>query len=171
MKTAVKKIARPAPGVRPDITGVPGELVPLAGLDLHFGKSLRTSPYDPLLEQLDKAGPGNALRFGDLRARVSVVARAKKLGLHVSFAVSGNTLYVRLDGRAADDKHATRREQIKAALKFGPLAAMKLTALLREKGDATVDASLVENILGQMMRAGEVVHQEGGAWALAPKVK
>lgn len=129
----------------------------------------KASPYDPLLDQLAAATPGQALRFADTRARAALYARAKKKGLKVSFAESNGSLYVRLDGRVDDDVHKTRRDQIVAALKRGPLGHIQIAAKLREGGDSTVDAQLVETILGQLLRDGVVVKRESGDWTLSAK--
>jgi hypothetical protein len=165
---AVKKAAV---AKRPDFTGVPGALVALEGLGgLVFGKHLRTSPYDPLLDQLLAAGSGKALKFGDVKAKASLLLRAKKKGLRVSFAEDGaGALYVRIDGSATEDLRGVRREQIQSALKLGPLSAIKLAVKLRESGDTSVDGQMVEAILGQMQREGVVIKRESGDWIASPK--
>ena len=164
MKKAEGKRPGPAPGTKRDMRGVPGQIVSLEGLDLAFGQMVKASSYDPLLNQLAAAGKGKALKFGDVRAKSSIYARAKKLRLRVSFAVLGSDLYVRLDGRVDDDIKGTRRAGILGALKFGARAAGDLLNLLREKGDGTIDLPTVEAILAQMVRGGEVIKQEGGKY-------
>jgi hypothetical protein len=168
-----KATTKPGPpkGHMPDFGGVPGELVDAAGLPagVVWGAKLRKSPYDPLLLQLAEAGAGKVLRFGDARARASVITRARKLGLRVTCGEAGGALFVRLDGRGEDDVRATRRDHIRTGLKVsGGATPMALTKLLRDKGDTTVDVNRVESILGQMLRAGEVIRQEGGVWRLPP---
>jgi hypothetical protein len=153
------------------MTGVPGEIVSVDGLQLVFGPRARQSPYDPLLQQLVDAGPGRALKFGDARARVALTSRAKKMGLRISFAISGDSLYVRLDGGVTEDVKATRRGRIKEALKFGTQTAMHITNHLREKGDSSIDVNLTESILLQMLRTGDLIRQEDGRWKLNPMVK
>ena len=115
---ATKTVANkpgPAPkGRRPDMTGVPGVLVDaqLAPVEIVWGNRLRKSPYDPLLHQLAEAGAGKFLKFPDTRARVSVIARARKLGLKVTCGEQAGALYVRFDGRVEDDVKATRRTHL-----------------------------------------------------------
>jgi hypothetical protein len=170
-KAAVE--AAPAPKRKaPDMTGVAGELVSIEGMELSFGRGQRkVSPYDALLDQLVAAGKGQALRFGDRKARTAVGARAKKKGLRVSFAEAGSVLYVRLDGRTEDDMHEYRRQRILSALMLGPTTSIKLAATLREKGDAAADAQTVDAICGQMARRGEIVKQDGDRWAKNPSHK
>jgi hypothetical protein len=104
-----------------------------------------------------------------VKAKASVTARAKKLGLRVSFAEQGASLYVRCDGRADDDVKATRRTKILEALRrLGPMGSIQLAARLRET-DALVDGQIVDAICAQMLRAGEIVRREGGDWAASPK--
>jgi hypothetical protein len=107
------------------------------------------------------------LRFGDVRAKASVYARAQKKGLRVSFAESGGALYVRLDGRKDDDIKAARREKIVQALKGGvSLNAIRLSVKLREGGDTTIDGQTVEAICAQMVREGSLIKRETGEYAI-----
>jgi hypothetical protein len=161
----------PKKGRVPNMAGVAGELVALDGLDLQFGGMRKASPYDALLDQLAAAGPGKLLRFGDERAKPAIYSRSKKKGYKVSFAVSGGALFVRFDGSVDDDVKARRREQILGTLLFGASTPPKLAALLREKGDTTVDGQGVAAILAQLARTGEVVKGEGEQWALNPARK
>jgi len=132
---------------------------------------LRGSPYDALLEQLAAAGPGKGLKFGDVKARASVTVRARKKGMRVSFAVAGDVLYVRFDGRVEDDVHGGRRAAILTALRRGPANPITLAVILRANGDANLDGETVVVILAQMARTGEVVRGEGDRWALNPVKK
>lgn len=161
----------PKKGTMPDMSGVPGELVSDSTLpeDIHWGAKRRMSPYDGPLKALADAGPGKVLRFGELKARLSVPARAKKLGLRIECGEKDGVLYVRYLGHVEDDVKASRRSEILGALKFGPATAMKLANLLRMKGDSVVDAQLVEAILVQLARTGEVVTREGGEYGLNPR--
>src|SRR5260370_12736875 len=158
MATAAKKIAeiqRPTKGVKPDMKGVPGELISLNGLNLVFGRGAKPSPYDALLDQLAAtalSAPGQVLRFSDMRAKPSIYARAKKKGMRVSFAEDAGLLYVRYDGSTEDDTRTTRREQILHALKLGPLNGIRIATKLREAGDAAGDAPLVARSLEQLLR-------------------
>jgi hypothetical protein len=154
----------PAPGTKPNRAGVPGELVSLESLDLVFGRMSKASPYDPLLHQLAVAGTGKALKFGDVRAKASLYARGKKLGLRLSFAIFGTDLYVRFDGRVDDDIRGSRRARIQEALKNGPRSAGELLNAIREKGDVTIDLPTTEAILAQMVRGGELVKREDGKY-------
>lgn len=54
-------------------------------------------------------------------------------------------------------------------LATGPRNAMKISGALRERGDTTADAQIVIAILGQMVRSGDVVQQEGDCYARNPK--
>lgn len=160
---------------KPDFAGTPGALVSLEGLNLVFGGRLKSSPYDTLLDQLATAQPGQALKFDDVKAKASVYARSKKKGLKVSFAELNGALYVRLDGRVEDDVRKRRREQIVAALKKGPLTHFALASRMREAGDGSIDAVMVETILTQMLRDCLVLKREASAgggvpeWALTAK--
>lgn len=159
----------------PNFSGVSGELIPAdPALLLVFGNRCRISPYDGLLDQLaEKTNGGGAggflLRFGDTRARAAVQVRARKKGLRISFAESGGSLFVRLDGSASKDLHETRREAIKHILRTQPMTAMRLAAKMRDSGDPAATGPLVESILLQMLKAAEVVRQEGDTWALNPR--
>jgi hypothetical protein len=170
-KTSASKPG-PQKGHVPDFSGVPGELVDAAVVpaDVIWGHKARKSPYDPLLLQLAEAGAGKVLRFSEPKAKSSIPARAKKLGLRVTCGeAGGGALFVRFDGRVEDDKRETRREILKGALKVTVGASvMALTQVLRDKGDTTVDANIVGAILMQMLKAGEVIQQEGGTWRLNP---
>jgi hypothetical protein len=163
---------KPKKGVMPRLDGVPGELVSLEDLALVLNfssKKTRVSPYDPLLDQLAESGPGKVLKFCDVRARISLIARAKKKGLRLSFAESGTDLYVRCDGRPIEDVRASRRTAILKILNTGPHKLSRITAVLREAGDLAIDMSLALLILSQMEKAGEVIHQEGDQWAKSPR--
>ena len=149
--------------------GVPGEIISLEGLTLVWGGRKKVSPYDTLLNQLVAAGVGKGLKFSDERAKASVWARAKRLGLRVSYAVDGKDLYVRLDGRIDDDLKGSRRARILEALKNGPRSAGELLNSIREKGDATIDLPTVEAILSQMVRGGDLVKQDGGKYGKGPR--
>jgi hypothetical protein len=91
--------------------------------------------------------------------------------MRISYPTIDGALYVRLDGSAEADSRQTRRAAILLALKTGPMAAMRLSNMLFNQGDKSVDVHLVEAVLTQMLRAGEVVHQEGGDWAIAPRAR
>jgi len=156
----------------PDFSGVPGELVALDGLTLHFGKR-KVSPYDPLLDQLSLATdaalnankPAPGLRFTSVQAKASVSARAKLKGLRVSFAETPEgPMYVRIEGRL--DVLEKRGDAIRAMLASGPLSTMVITSRLRSNGDDTVDAQGVEAMLSGMMKRGTVIRQEGNTWKL-----
>lgn len=179
-KAAIAEISRPTKGVRPNLAGVPGELVDLDGLSLEFGGRNKISPYDALLHQLAKATdealaaskPRPGLKFGDPRAKASLWNRAKKLGLRISFAFSSDELYVRMDGRVDDNLRETRRSAIKKLLANGQAwTYLQIAARLREGGDASVDAQTVDAIMVQLMRTGDVIRQDGGAWKIAPARK
>jgi hypothetical protein len=161
----------PKKGQRIDFRGVPGEMVSTP-TDLEFSAVKRKeSPYDPLLIQLSKAGPGHVLKFGDLKARTSVTVRAKKKGFRVSFAERDGVLFVRFDGSAEGDQQNTRKVKILEVLKTGPMSYLKVCNRLRDAGDTLIDGPLAELLLMQMLKAGQVVKQEGGAYGLSPVKK
>lgn len=157
---------------RPDFSGVPGELVDASVLPagLHWGTKLRGSPYDGLLRQLAEAGTGKVLKFGNPKARVSVNVRARKLGMRVTCAEADGVLFVRFGGSAGEDLKGSRRERIRGVLKVSAGATpFHVAKVLRDKGDEHADAQIVEAILTQMARAGEVVRGEGDQWRLNPR--
>lgn len=176
----VVSVLKPTKGVRPNFGGVPGALVSLEGVTgLEFGRT-KISPYDALLDQLAKATdeavekqqPRPGLKFGDARAKASVYARAKQKGLRVLFAIAGKDLYVRMEGRVDDNIKGARREAIRKILAKGEaFSYIQITNKLRADGDLTIDAPIVDAILLQMMRAGEVARQETGAWRAAPAAR
>ncbi|HVW08368.1 MAG TPA: hypothetical protein VHC90_07285, partial [Bryobacteraceae bacterium] len=105
------------------LEGVAGVLVSEAPEGVLFGRLARQSPYDPLLEQLRTAGPGKFLKFDSLRARPSVAARAKKLGIKVLFGEQGETLWVTLaraemhaEGSVDQPKQKTNAELVLEAI-------------------------------------------------------
>jgi hypothetical protein len=168
---------------KPDFTGVPGALVAsdvVAGLEgqgLVWGTGHRTSPYDAMLEDLrrhtesalakgEKHLP--ALRFDDARARASVCARAKKKGLRAICAEHAGKLYVRLDKLEGNPSVARRKAILVTLKQFGPLPTQRLAGQLRQDGDTAIDAATVNLICAQMVKSGEVIAQEGGAWSLSP---
>lgn len=159
-------------GIKPDFTGVPGELVPIDGLQLSFGRGGRISPYDALLIKLSESAKGNALKFASVRAKASVAVRSKKLGFRVSFAELGGALYVRYEGRIDEDIRAQRRTAITAVLKkHGPQSSIAISTLLRGAGDTSLNAGDIELIVLQMLKDGTVLRQEGNMWALNPRAK
>lgn len=166
---------------RPDFSGVPGELCDLPA-DLPWGVSGRTSPYNPLLDQLtvatekwnagEKKTPQPGLCFGSIKARAAVGAQGKKRGLKLSFVEAGGKLYVRLDSTAAGDKKSARRTTILQSLRIhGSQNAIQLSAKLRAAGDASIDAGGVEAICVQMSRDGLIYRGEGDVWAPNPVKK
>jgi hypothetical protein len=173
-----KKVGANKPGPKkghvPDFSGVPGELVAADAVPagIHWGTKLRGSPYDPLLKELAEAGAGKMLKFGNARARTSIVLRARKLGLKVVCGEDGGALYVKFVGREGDDLANARREKIRQALKIVVgITLSKLLLHLRDKGDVTIDAPTLQLILSQMMRAGEIIHADGDQWRLNPMRK
>lgn len=164
-------VSKPTRGVRPNFTGVPGELIKVSEVpaDLTFSvRKLHTSPYDPLLRQLQDADPGHVLCFGDERARPSVIARAKKLSLKVEFADHAGKLYVRLIPSATAPAHEASvktqvvqdKKTVNRALVMGQLRAGKVTpeaiaAGMRSEG-ASIDAPTVRSMLNAMKTEGTV---------------
>jgi hypothetical protein len=167
MSATAKKAKSP---VSPDrFAGTPGEIVSIENLNLDFSARLgKKSIYDDLLDKLAAAPKNSAIRFGDLKCRPSVAVRAKKRGYLIQFAESAGSLYVRITGSASEDLKEVRRQKITAILRQSPLTYIKVANRLRESGDEMIDAATVERILTQMRKAGEVIVQEGGAYALNP---
>jgi hypothetical protein len=154
---------------KPDFTGVAGRLVELpADVSLQFGaRGGRVSPYDALLEQL-AAARDKVLEFGDLRARASVMARSKKLGIKVLLAEHGPKLYVKFGGwlPESDRWKAEVRAGIRDTVTTQPRNEIQVAVALRAKGLNDVDAGVVGAILKQMEQAGEVARGRDGSWGL-----
>ena len=128
----------PKKGTMPNLAGVPGQLVDDAPPDILFGpRKTKTSPYDPLLLQLQKAGAGKFLRFEDLRARPSLTARAKKLNIKILFGEQGSTLWVTL--AKAELSHNSHVEELPAP-KARPLPEIVLDGI----------------VLAELARAGKI---------------
>lgn len=165
---------------KPDFSGVPGSLVAadvVAGLEgsgLVWGTGHRTSPYDGMLEELRRHTEAAlmrnekppALRFDDGRARAAVCLRARKKGLRVICGEHDGKLYVRIDKLEGEPSVARRKNILVALKKYGPLPTQRLAGQLRQDGDSTVDAPTVTLICAQMVKSGDLVAQDGGAWAL-----
>jgi|SRR5579863_140607 len=125
-------MSTPKKGVRPDFVGVPGRLVDEAPPDVVFGRKSKLSPYDPLLLQLQKAGAGKFLKFDDLRAKSSLIVRAKKLGIKILFGEQGSTLWVAL---AKAELSQDGNVQQPSAPKARPLPEIVLEAISNDKRD------------------------------------
>lgn len=178
MKQTATKTAPVAIRRKPDFTGTPGILTTEVQ-GLKFGYRVRTSPYDSLLEMLVKStedwdtgrrsGPRPVLKFGDIKAKPSLYARSKKLLIRVAFAETADGLYVRYEGRVDEESREKRRVSILAILKPGTaFSYIEIANKLRAQGDTTVDAGTVDAIMLQLMKAGKVVRQDGGAWRIKP---
>jgi hypothetical protein len=170
-------------GVMPDLSGTPGTICSVEGLNLAFGASKRVSPYDKLLDELAASTtPNQALCFESTKARTSVAIRAKKKGLRVSFAEHAGRLYVRFDGRAENAGvlipapapsslkavFTGRRAAILDALRVGSRNAARLVAALQASGDSGVDMNLIETLCAQMVREG-VIEVQGGMYRITEK--
>lgn len=174
----IAAVQKPTKGIRPNTAGVAGALVSIAEIALEFGRSTKNSPYDALLDELatatdaanEKNQPRPGLRFDDARAKPSIYARAKKKGLRVVFAIGADgALYVRMEGRDTDQVKAQRRDAIRKMLVPGTaLTYIQIANKLRADGDAMIDAATVDAIMLQLMKAGDVIRQDGGAWKSAP---
>jgi hypothetical protein len=176
-KSALVKDTSAKRGV-PDTRGTPGVMLERLPEDVVFGPKGRVSPYDSLLIKLRDASesprspetPKPCLMFEGVKAQAAVAVRARKIGIRVSFAVLSGKLYVRFDGRISDDDKSKRRAAILAVLAKspGPMKYIAITNQLRAAGDELLEAGLVDAILVQLMKAGEVIRVEGGAWKLNP---
>lgn len=156
-----------------DFSGVKGEfVVDDAPAGVLFGTKKRMSPYDALLMRLRDAGRGH-LVFDDVKARVSVAVRAKKLGIGVEFgepdegALSGKLL-VRLTVSGTPEKVAERRDAMVRVLKnhHGMTDQQATNALRNETGEQRLNLQDVQLILAKLQRDGVVVCV-AGAWKLA----
>ena len=166
------------PGHAPDMKGTPGTFLEAIPAGIVFAPKGRVSPYDALLIKLRDAcegpraagAPKPGLVFDDAKAQTSLYVRAKKMGIRVSFAMEAGKLYVRYDGRIGDDDKTKRRAAILNLLARspGPMKYIAITNQLRAAGDELLEAGLVDSILMQLMKAGEVIRIEGGAWKLNP---
>ncbi len=166
----MKKKSGPEPGTVPNFAGVAGSLVSEIPEGLLFGeRKTKTSPYDPLLLQLKAAGAGKYLRFEDLRARASVLARSRKLNIKVTFAEDGNILFVglaqvelALDAPAPEPKQSTTMtDLVLGRLKeLAPLRAAtsgEMTTWLRSNGGGpAVGIGQVDGIFATLLRAGKI---------------
>ena len=159
---------KPTPGVKPDMRGVPGVICDSAPPDVLFGsRRHKTSPYDPLLLQLQRSGAGKFLRFEDRRAKVSIVARAKKLNIKVLFGEQGDTLWVTLAKvELSSNGHSEPQQQPKAR----PLAEIILEGIRDDKRDTPglmvsyarlhgapdVTLNAVDRVVSDLARGGKV---------------
>ena len=170
---------------KPDFSGVHGALVNEGPPpDVLFGpKKLRTSPYDPLLLQLQRAGAGKFLKFDDLRARPSLVARAKRLNIAILFGEQGSTLWVTL---AKADLATDGVADVPAAPKARPLPEIVLegirddkrdtpgliVAFCRKNGAPDVTLNAVDAALAGLLREGKIKLKapvkglDGDRWAV-----
>jgi len=152
----------------PEMAGVPGALVDEGPPpDVLFGAKKRTSPYDPLLLQLQRAGAGKFLKFDDLRARTSLIARAKRLNIKILFGEQGSTLWVTL---AKADLATNGVADVPPAPKARPLPEIVLegirddkrdtpgliVAFCRNNGAPDVTLNAVDAALGELLREGKI---------------
>ncbi len=175
---AAKNHPGPKKGTRPDTTGVAGAICEIENLPLAFGVRARVSPYDALLRTLvettEKAvaenRPRPGLRFDSPRCRPSLLVRARKLNLCISFAEHEGKLYVRFDGRTEEEVRQSRKQALLKLLSIhGPMTHVKCATKLRDDGDNAIDGSLANALLLQMVREGSLVQQDNSYFAVNPK--
>jgi hypothetical protein len=148
----------------PLMMGVPGELVDSVPADVLFGeRKAKTSPYDPLLLQLRSAGPGRYLRFAETRARVSVAARAKKLGMKVVFGEQAGVLWVALakvelatSGHTEKEAGRSPADVMLEAIRQKKQQAGEITTWARTNGWAGAGLTQVDAELNKLARAGKI---------------
>jgi len=184
MKTTKKP--GPSKGTRPNFNGVPGCIVASdalpEGLDF-AAKRARISPYDGLLEKLLEAPKNSALKFGDLRARASIIIRARKKGLRVVFAERGSELYVRIDGfiDSNDKAKATLKNAAPATLPSKPSDQIEQAVLramavgfsnpqtiadhARKNGTIIIGVAPIQSALIRMEING-LVRRDGSQWKM-----
>lgn len=161
-------MAGPKKGTMPNLTGVPGALVDQAPPDLLFGpRKMKTSPYDTLLLQLQRAGAGKFLRFEDLRARASLTARSKKLNIKILFGEQGSTLWVAL---AKTQMETEGKVDQTPSLKAIPLPEIGLGGIRNDKRDTPglmvsyarlhgapeVQLNAVDRVISELARGGKI---------------
>jgi hypothetical protein len=166
----MSKEPAPTKGVTPNMHGVLGVLVDEAPSTVLFGKRLNTSPYDPLLLQLQRAGAGKFLKFEDKRAKASVAARAKKLNIKILFGEEGETLWVMLatvdlsNNGHVDPVPEAKAKSLAKSLNDIVLEAVitkrdkpgLITTWARLNGAPSVGISAVDNVLSGLLRAGKI---------------
>jgi hypothetical protein len=157
-----------AKGTKLNLAGVAGMLVDSAPSDVLFGaRRLKTSPYDPLLIQLSKAGAGKFLRFDDIRAKTSLTARAKKLNIKVLFGEQGNTLWVTLAKAEMETEGVVAPAKATEKLSMSDLALRAITegnrhtageilTWMRSNGGDGLGITQVDRILIDLARAGKI---------------
>lgn len=129
-----------------------------------FGdKKLRGSPYDSLILQLRDAGPGKFLKFSELRARPSLIARSKKLSVRLMFGEEGSTLWVALakadlvaDGKTDEEKPKTLAEIVLLAIDAKRNKAGEITTWARSNGAPGAGVSQVDEAIRNLCRDGKV---------------
>ncbi len=154
----------PKKGIAPDFTGVAGVLVDAAPEGIVFGeRKFATSPYDPLIIQLRDAGAGKFLKFSDLKARVSLKARAKKLNVNLLFGEEGSTLWVTLakanlltDGKTEDQPSRSLADTILLAIDAKRHKPGEITTWCRSNGAAGVGLTQVEGVIRNLAREGKI---------------
>ncbi|MCU1330691.1 MAG: hypothetical protein JWN34_6061, partial [Bryobacterales bacterium] len=102
------------------------------------------------------------LQFDDLRARPSLMVRAKKLGIRILFGEKGDTLYVSLakvdlttDGVAADQPRISMSEIVLSAIKAGRSTAGEITSWARSNGAPGIGLTQVDGLLSGLARGGK----------------
>jgi hypothetical protein len=159
-----EKLPAPTKGVMPVMTGVSGCLMDSAPDDVLFGgRANKGSPYDSLLLQLKAAGHGKFLRFDDLRAKASVWARAKKMGIKVLFGTQGDKLWVSLakvemetDGEVDVQPKRANVDIVLDAVKAGRQQAGEIFSWSRSNGSTEIGIREVDILLGSLARAGKI---------------
>lgn len=162
---------RPGPpkGTKPDLSGVPGEIVSLDKLPvLDFARKARRSPYDALLEKLLDAPKNSALKFGEAKARISIAVRARKKGLKIEFAESGGALYVRVVGFTDDQPNAKDAMHVLRAMAAGFAAPVTISDHIVKAG-VDLGPSRVLEVLQRLEAAGSVRKAADCTWKLTAK--
>lgn len=163
----VAPVPAPKKGVKPHLEGVPGKLTVAPSVALKWGARKGLSPYDALLEQLAAAKPGQVLAFEHPRAKPSVGARSRKLGLRVEMAELDGKLYVRFAGFAPDSDRYKKllRDKLLAAVAEQERNEVQLAVELRKQpGMADVDAGTIHAVLCQMEQGKMVQRMRDGSW-------
>lgn len=167
-KRVMEPVAVPAnskKGKKPDMSGVPGELVGMPAFELRWGGG-KISPYDGLLEKLAAAGPGQLLKFGDARAKTSLWSRSRKLGMKLMYAEHEGSMYVKFAGWAPDSERGKQivRAKIMEVLQTNPRTEIQLAVELRKQGLTDMDAATAGAILKQMEQLGQTSRKADGTW-------
>ena len=164
------KAAPPTKGVTPNMQGVPGVLMDEAPPDIVFGGRKKVSPYDALLLQLKAAGVGKYMKFDDLKARTSLTARSKKLGIKLLFGEdNNNSLWITLAKAELTEDGVTEKQPTPPTNSDLVLKAIgekrctpgEILTWMRSNGANGLGITQVDGLLSNLSRAGKIRNVSG----------